>query len=255
MNKEDDISQTYPGPYAFSENATLKLSEYLKLSKPHFFISIHSGTELLAMPFAYKKARADRNQKDMESILKYVDKKYCQGCYGGAVSESLPYLAYGSSVDYVYQILEANYSVVFETYKMRRPMYWRASQQQNTNNNNFLQTNEQDRKARGEQATLNMNEEHTETTYAVETDSGETMLLYPDQCFRFFNPDNRATYDEYVNRFVGACYESYINAKNAWQNNQLSLKQNDTTVNKNPSLQYLSRVLYCLINDDCLQFS
>merc|ERR1712032_434185 len=84
--------------------------------KPTTFITVHSGTRGLYMPWAYDTAHlAVRNQLSMLRILRSVDKDHCE-CPFGAAGKEVGYSCPGTCLDWVYDQLQTPYAFAFEIY-------------------------------------------------------------------------------------------------------------------------------------------
>jgi hypothetical protein len=108
--------QTDQGSKPFSEPETRLLKKLLTDFRPTTFLSIHSGTLGLYMPWAWSTdSLAPRNQKDMMRVLAEVDKQHCQ-CPYGAAGKEVGYPCPGTSVDWVYDNMSAPYSYAWEVW-------------------------------------------------------------------------------------------------------------------------------------------
>lgn len=102
------------GPHAFSEPESRISKKFIEESNPSAFISIHSGTRGMYMPWAFDMEHlATRNQPQMMDVLKTVDKAHCR-CPFGAAGKEVGYSCPGTSIDWVYRELAANYSFAYE---------------------------------------------------------------------------------------------------------------------------------------------
>lgn len=103
------------GSEPFSEPEARLLRDMMTEFKPNSYLSVHSGTFGLYMPWAYTTSGdlADRNQKQMLSILQEVDQVHCQ-CPFGAAGKEVGYACPGTSVDWAYDKLKAQYSFAWE---------------------------------------------------------------------------------------------------------------------------------------------
>jgi len=114
LNHETPGSNQYPGPHAFSEPETKVVKGLLTDFKPTTFLSVHSGTKGLYMPWAFdSKHLATRNREPMLEVLKQVDKEHCQ-CPFGAAGKEVGYDCPGTSFDWVYDHLQAPFSFAWE---------------------------------------------------------------------------------------------------------------------------------------------
>lgn len=107
---------TNPGPTPFSEPETQIFKKLAIDYDPTTFLTIHSGTRGMYMPWAYDMEHlADRNQRAMMSILKNLDSKYCE-CPYGAAGREVGYPCPGTCLDWIYDELNTPYSFAFEIY-------------------------------------------------------------------------------------------------------------------------------------------
>eukprot|EP00916_Digyalum_oweni_P022909 GHVL01037981.1.p1 GENE.GHVL01037981.1~~GHVL01037981.1.p1 ORF type:complete len:350 (+),score=50.58 GHVL01037981.1:126-1175(+) len=104
-----------PGKKPFSEAETQLVKSEIEKFKPTAFLSVHSGTYGMYMPWAYKAEKAHKNQKSMLQILSTLNDSYCK-CSFGAAGEKVGYNSYGTCIDYVYEKLEVPYAFAFEIY-------------------------------------------------------------------------------------------------------------------------------------------
>lgn len=114
----------YHGEKPFSEVETQMVRDLVTEFKPTTFLSVHSGTLGLYMPWAYDSVHmAHRNRDLMLSVLKEVDEDYCQ-CPFGAAGKEVGYNCPGTSFDWVYDNLKAPFSFAWEIYA--RPAEYQA---------------------------------------------------------------------------------------------------------------------------------
>jgi len=105
-----------PGPKPFSEPETRLIRAAVSEYDPTTFLTVHSGTLGLYMPWAYDMSHlADRNQQQMMSVLKSLDEKHCK-CPFGAAGKEVGYSCPGTSLDWVYDKLKTPYSFAFEIF-------------------------------------------------------------------------------------------------------------------------------------------
>eukprot|EP00933_Yihiella_yeosuensis_P050200 TRINITY_DN47969_c0_g1_i1.p1 TRINITY_DN47969_c0_g1~~TRINITY_DN47969_c0_g1_i1.p1 ORF type:complete len:422 (+),score=89.81 TRINITY_DN47969_c0_g1_i1:115-1380(+) len=113
MNMGADVN---PGPKPFSEPETMIFKKVVEQYRPTTFLTVHSGTRGMYMPFAYdRKTLATRNEANMMEVLRQLDQKHCQ-CPFGAAGKEVGYSCPGTSIDYVYDKLKAPYSFAFEIF-------------------------------------------------------------------------------------------------------------------------------------------
>lgn len=107
---------TNPGPAPFSEPETQILRSLVSKYKPTTYLSVHSGTLGLYMPWAFDQMHeADRNQKAMMSILEELDEDHCK-CPYGAAGKEVGYSCPGTSLDWIYDRLQTPYAFAFEIF-------------------------------------------------------------------------------------------------------------------------------------------
>jgi hypothetical protein len=107
---------TNPGSKPFSEPETNIFRDDVSQSRPTSFVTIHSGTLGMYMPWAYDMEHlAQRNNKAMMSMLRDLDEEYCQ-CPFGAAGKEVGYSCPGTCLDYVYDQLNTSYAFAFEIY-------------------------------------------------------------------------------------------------------------------------------------------
>merc|ERR1719217_1801168 len=107
---------TNPGPGPFSEPETKVFKQLVSDYDPTNFLTVHSGTRGMYMPWAYDMEHlAQRNQPEMMQILKTLDKDHCE-CPFGAAGKEVGYSCPGTCLDWVYDKLKTPYSFAFEIY-------------------------------------------------------------------------------------------------------------------------------------------
>eukprot|EP00419_Tripos_fusus_P076148 CAMPEP_0172891792 /NCGR_PEP_ID=MMETSP1075-20121228/144700_1 /TAXON_ID=2916 /ORGANISM="Ceratium fusus, Strain PA161109" /LENGTH=375 /DNA_ID=CAMNT_0013746307 /DNA_START=69 /DNA_END=1196 /DNA_ORIENTATION=- len=113
---ELDPVDTNPGPRPFSEAETRIFKQLVEAYKPTTFLTIHSGTKGMYMPWAFDMEHlAQRNQPQMMQILKTLDKDHCQ-CPFGAAGKEVGYSCPGTCLDWVYDHLKTPFAFAFEIY-------------------------------------------------------------------------------------------------------------------------------------------
>jgi len=109
-------ADTNPGKNPFSEPETVIFRDDVSEYRPSSFVTIHSGTLGMYMPWAYDMEHlAKRNQPAMMKMLRDLDEDYCQ-CPFGAAGREVGYSCPGTCLDYVYDQLNTSYSFAFEIY-------------------------------------------------------------------------------------------------------------------------------------------
>merc|ERR1711924_188038 len=96
-------SETYSGPYPFSEPETRSFRTLMERIKPHTFISIHSGDVSLFAPPAYTKV-PDVDTAQLIGILEKVKKRSRCNCTVGELAQKIGYLSHGNCMDYAHDV-------------------------------------------------------------------------------------------------------------------------------------------------------
>lgn len=189
---------TNPGSAPFSEPETKILKRLAEDFRPTTFMTIHSGTRGMYMPWAYDMTHlADRNQPAMLEILQKVDAKHCQ-CPFGAAGKEVGYSCPGTSLDWIYDKLKTPYVFAYEIYTGDSPVvgendFYRAR---------FIQ-----------QTHLGLaNQEEVESllqvTSGVQTAVDMSEHEDPQFCFSQFNPDSEELYRDAVSNWAAAYVET-----------------------------------------------
>lgn len=113
---DNDMSDTNAGPRPFSEPETRIFKKLVEEFEPTTFLTVHSGTRGLYMPWAYDMEHtASYNAPLMLNVLKDLDKAHCQ-CPYGAAGREVGYPCPGTCLDWVYSKLKTPYVFAFEIY-------------------------------------------------------------------------------------------------------------------------------------------
>eukprot|EP00931_Biecheleriopsis_adriatica_P056722 TRINITY_DN33630_c0_g1_i1.p1 TRINITY_DN33630_c0_g1~~TRINITY_DN33630_c0_g1_i1.p1 ORF type:complete len:388 (+),score=76.62 TRINITY_DN33630_c0_g1_i1:25-1188(+) len=182
--------------FAFSEPETQAVRDSILDFRPTTFLSVHSGTLGLYMPWANDTLHmAERNRGAMLSVLQELDASHCQ-CPFGAAGKEMDYDAPGTSFDWVYDNLSVPFSFLWEIYAnpldiadLRRR--WQAKLAERSGS--LLQ----------ERQSL----EHL--AFSV-LDNGESDVVSPLtneqrlRCFSLFNPGTKDEYDKVVDEWAKA---------------------------------------------------
>lgn len=111
-----ESGDTNAGPHPFSEAETRIFKKLAQEYKPTTFVTVHSGTRGLYMPWAYDVEHvANYNAPLMLQVLKEVDQKHCQ-CPFGAAGKEVGYPCPGTCLDWVYSNLKTPFVFAFEIY-------------------------------------------------------------------------------------------------------------------------------------------
>jgi hypothetical protein len=111
-----DSADTNPGSEPFSEAETRIFKELVESYKPTTFLTVHSGTKGMYMPWAFDMDHlASRNEPEMMSLLRHMDNDHCQ-CPYGAAGREVGYSCPGTCLDWVYDKLKTQFAFAFEIY-------------------------------------------------------------------------------------------------------------------------------------------
>lgn len=203
-----DPSDTNPGPHAFSEDETKIFRDSVTDFKPTTFLTIHSGTKGMYMPWAYDMEHlASRNEPEMMQILRAIDTDFCQ-CPFGAAGREVGYSCPGTCLDYVYEKLKADYAFAFEIYT--DPDVWGDLKQrfEAKLKHSFLQHKIHNL---AHESTKSIFADHPSDFVLLSTNS-TIRRHYIDfdptgHCFAQFNPTTKAEYDSTMTTWTKAYLE------------------------------------------------
>jgi len=209
-----DPSDTNPGSKPFSEPETKLFKSLVSEYKPTNFLTIHSGTRGMYMPWAYDMDHlAKRNQPQMMEILKTLDKDYCQ-CPFGAAGREVGYSCPGTCLDWVYDKLETPYSFAFEIYIGEQydgelKERWEEKMKEG---GSFFQLNSH----LGHEHFKDFFTEHPSCFVQLKSQTHmKQKLRTPEDCFVQFNPDDEETYKDTVENWS----KVYLDMANMVANN------------------------------------
>lgn len=184
---------TFPGERPFSEPETQILKGLLESFKPTNFLTVHSGTRGMYMPWAYDMEHlADRNGKQMMNILYSLDKKYCQ-CPFGAAGKEVGYQCPGTSLDWVYDKLKTPFAFAVEIWNDQAyDAELKANFDQHSKEMMRLDSNLADK-----DFAKVMFERHPSDNVQLLSQHGDKhKFKSKDECFSMFNPTTPALYKE-----------------------------------------------------------
>jgi len=107
--------QSWGGKAPFSEPETQILRSIADEYKPTIFLTVHSGTLGMYMPYAYS-AELVADEKDRErmlGVLSTLNKDYC-ACSAGSAGKEVGYLCSGTCLDYMYDKLGTKFAFGYE---------------------------------------------------------------------------------------------------------------------------------------------
>jgi len=196
---EGEQADTNPGPHALSEPEVKLLVRLMTKYQPTHFLTIHSGTKGMYMPYAKDPMRtADRNGPEMMKILFEVDKDYCECPFGGAGKE-VGYQCPGTCLDWAYDVLKVPYTFAFEIYG--DPAY-----------DSFLKQTFTEHAAKMQLQANATTQAHKDFNFARKKHPSDSIQLMSqagmhhlnlqgksnEECFAIFNPGSPATYKSTV---------------------------------------------------------
>lgn len=199
-----DPDETNPGPRAFSEPETKIFKSLVEAYQPTTFLTVHSGTRGMYMPWAYDTEHlADRNQPEMMAILKALDAGHCK-CPFGAAGREVGYSCPGTCLDWVYDELKAPYAFAFEIYvnpEEDSSLLERWQKKIETPGASFLQLNS----TLAHSHFQDLFEEHPSSFVQVRSQKrGKIIGMTTEECFAQFNPPDETTFRNVVDNWAGA---------------------------------------------------
>jgi len=204
---DNDMSDTNAGPRPFSEPETRIFKKLVEEFEPTTFLTVHSGTRGLYMPWAYDMEHtASYNAPLMLNVLKDLDKAHCQ-CPYGAAGREVGYPCPGTCLDWVYSKLKTPYVFAFEIYTSPDrddELKARWDEKKTTGGLNLLQSGG------------HLGHEHFQGLFDsfasdfVQTRTGDAIQSVKrteEECFSQFNPETEEGYNETVQNWAVAYLE------------------------------------------------
>lgn len=108
--------EIYPGPHGFSEPETKLLRDLVSEEQPDIYLSVHSGANLLGIPYGYSRGATPDNAADMLEVLLPISKKHCNACPYGNLAQLTGYDNGGCDIDYVREQHRTTYVFTWEIY-------------------------------------------------------------------------------------------------------------------------------------------
>eukprot|EP00746_Dinoflagellata_sp_MGD_P009959 gnl/MRDRNA2_/MRDRNA2_120418_c0_seq1.p1 gnl/MRDRNA2_/MRDRNA2_120418_c0~~gnl/MRDRNA2_/MRDRNA2_120418_c0_seq1.p1 ORF type:complete len:445 (+),score=78.72 gnl/MRDRNA2_/MRDRNA2_120418_c0_seq1:103-1335(+) len=226
-----DSSDTNPGTQAFSEPETKIFKSLVSDYKPTNFLTVHSGTRGMYMPWAYDMEHlATRNQPQMMQILKTLDKDYCE-CPFGAAGREVGYSCPGTCLDWVYDKLETPYSFAFEIYigeGEEGDLKQRWEEKMKEDGASFLQWNNH----LGHESFKNFFQDHPSCFVQLKSQAHlKHKFRGPQECFAQFNPGDEDTYKETVEKWSKVYLDMASMVARNLKQDKSGTEQNDTVKN------------------------
>jgi len=193
-------ADTYSGPKPFSEPETRIFRKLATAYKPTTFLSVHSGTRGLYMPWAFDMVHlAIRNRPSMLQILRDLDKDHCQ-CPYGAAGKEVGYSSPGTSLDWVYDELKTPYAFAFEIHAApgddaSLSDWWREKLE--SGGESLLEQGEH----LGHPFFLDLFQRHASDFVSTRASDKAQAL---DACFKMFNPTTLDKYNAELRNWAGA---------------------------------------------------
>eukprot|EP00928_Gymnodinium_smaydae_P053817 TRINITY_DN37728_c0_g1_i1.p1 TRINITY_DN37728_c0_g1~~TRINITY_DN37728_c0_g1_i1.p1 ORF type:complete len:420 (+),score=94.87 TRINITY_DN37728_c0_g1_i1:82-1341(+) len=201
--------ETNRGAKPFSEPETRLLRGIIEKFKPTTFLSVHSGTAGLYMPWAWSTdSLANRNQPAMMSLLESIDRNHCK-CPFGAAGKEVGYPCPGTSVDYVYDKLGAQFSFAFEIWgdMDMESMHERWRAKANSGGYSLLMTGANLGHPHFREVFDAYPSEFVQTGASVHSQYPSD----PSSCFRTFNPLEADQLKKCANNWAAAYLEMVVN--------------------------------------------
>lgn len=201
---EINAADTNPGPAPFSEPETQIFKKLVTDFDPTVFLTIHSGTRGMYMPWAYNpNDLGSQNQAQMLQLLLELDSKYCQCPYGGAGKE-VGYACPGTCLDWVYDDLKTPYAFAFE-------IYAHPSQDEAL-------------RARWLEKTKN----HSALIQSNDLFDHISENAQPAQCLMMFNPTTKGDYDKELKNWVSSYLDMAVMTAAALKAGKVDMGNNAT---------------------------
>jgi hypothetical protein len=203
---QDDYSQQNGGPRPFSEPETRIFRKLVEKFEPTTFLTVHSGTRGMYMPYAYDMEHlANFNAPRMMNILRDLDKNHCK-CPFGAAGKEVGYPCPGTCLDWVYSKLRTPYVFAFEIYTSPSSddeLTARWNRKLAEGGTKLLQTG--NHLGHNHFAEL-FDHHHSDFVHRRHKHSVETQQ-HRDSCFELFNPETEITYNSTVQNWAATYLE------------------------------------------------
>jgi len=198
-----DAEDTNPGPSPFSEPETRVFKELVEDYQPTMFLTIHSGTKGMYMPWAYDMGHlASRNEPQMMEILKEIDSEHCE-CPFGAAGREVGYSCPGTCLDWVYDKLKTPYAFAFEIYTgAEEAMMLRQRWQEKINEDGAASLLQ--RSHLGHAKFRSFFEEHPSSFVQLRSQHRHDWVRPAQECFEQFNPGNEKEFKEVLDNWSAA---------------------------------------------------
>jgi hypothetical protein len=195
-------ADTSPGAAPFSEPETQILKELVTEYGPTSFLTIHSGTLGMYMPWAFDmKHLASRNQPQMMEILKKVDEAHCE-CPYGAAGKEVGYSCPGTCLDWVFDKLKTPYSFAYEIYVGggREDLKARWQNKINSETGSYLQAHSH----LANDHFKDLFDDFPSSFIQLNTTNSKEERKSDMECFGLFNPPTKDEFEETVENWAMA---------------------------------------------------
>jgi len=227
-------AQTNPGPSPFSEPETKVFKSLVSDYMPSTFLTVHSGTKGMYMPWAYDMEHlAKRNEPEMMNILRTLDKDHCE-CPFGAAGREVGYSCPGTCLDWVYDKLDTKYSFAFEIYtdpSADEDLRERWQEKMGQPDSAFIQEHSslahksfQDVFAKHPSSFVQLEAHKKHRHYGFE--------MSPEDCFKQFNPNTEELFKSVLDNWSGAYLDMATMVSSNIKNNVGSDTSKDAEVAK-----------------------
>lgn len=189
-----------PGPRPFSEPETRIVRDLVTKFQPTVFVTVHSGTRGMYMPWAYDTQHEGTDHREaMMNILRALDKEHCK-CPFGAAGKEVGYPCPGTCLDWVYAELKSQFVFAFEIYvgndeDMDLEQRWKDIMQQG---DGLLQRG----KAHLGHLPYRLHFDKHPSDFVQINRTRHQNLQSRDECFAIFNPNTQEKYDETVRNWA-----------------------------------------------------
>lgn len=197
---EESNINTNPGSTAFSEPETRILKKLAEDYKPHTFLDVHSGTLGLYLPNAL--VNKDHYAKHVESFISNINDENCK-CPLGIANIEVGYQTSGSSLDYIYDKVGANFAMAMEVWAQPEALpelreKWSSQKKLLKEKPSFLQTDPK------------KNFNFIATEQAIEQ---ALQGASKEDCFAYFNPTSEVMYKKTVSKWTNTLIELSITGR------------------------------------------
>jgi hypothetical protein len=232
------------GDAPFSSREAQAVRDLMLGTRPHAFMTVHSGTKGMYTPWAYSREEPDsREELTMLEALRDLDERYCQ-CPFGSAGRGVGYLCPGTCLDYAYETVKVPFSFGWEVYADKNESKtcaadfakskkeydgkieaFRRERDAGTMSADTPEGEAEARAGDGEEEERAEEENGSEDgagaagrSAYLELDASARVgarvtslstealraRMSPDECFKFFNPDTEALYEETLRNWTSA---------------------------------------------------